>query len=83
MNDIKARLLRGEIIYGTHVFAGMPMLTEAMSECGKPFGVSTGCDKEFLEYWRSIGATIFFAGGDISYIHDGAVRTRDFLHKIK
>ena len=54
-----------------------------MLECGKPFGVATGCDREFLEYWRSIGATIFFAGGDIGYIHEGAVKTCDLLNGIK
>lgn len=54
-----------------------------MRECGKPFGVATGCDREFLEYWRSIGSTIFFVGGDIGYIHDGATKTRNLLNEIK
>jgi len=51
-------------------------------ESGKPFGVSTGCDREFLSYWKSIGATILFAGNDVGYVHEGAVKTRQLFSEI-
>ena len=54
-----------------------------MREEGRPFGVSTGCDREFLEYWKSIGASILFAGNDVGYVHEGAVRAYELLHEIQ
>ncbi len=82
-NDLSGSVgLIGEVKH-PRLFELYDEIGRVMRECGKPFGVATGCDKEFLEYWRSIGATVFFAGGDIGFIHDGAVRTRDLLHEIK
>lgn len=34
MKNVKEMLEKGELIYGTHIFAGMPMLTEAIAQCG-------------------------------------------------
>ena len=82
-NDLSASVgLIGEVKH-PKLYELYDEIGRVMRECGKPFGVSTGCDKEFLEYWRSIGATILFAGHDVAYVHEGAVRTRDLLHQIK
>ena len=66
-----------------------PELTELYREIGavltemeKPFGVATGCDPEFLRFWRSFGATIFFAGNDVGYVVEGADAARRMMEDI-
>ena len=53
-----------------------------LTEMGKPFGVSTGCNPAFLQFWRSIGATILFAGNDVGYVYEGARAAGALLNDI-
>lgn len=54
-----------------------------LTEMGRPFGVSTGCNPEFLRFWRSIGATILFAGNDVGYVYEGAQAARKLLADVQ
>lgn len=49
----------------------------------KPFGVSTGCNPAFLHFWRSVGATILFAGNDVGYVYEGAKAAQELLGSIQ
>ena len=49
---------------------------------GKPFGVATGPNEEFLQLWIDLGATILFAGNDVGFVHDGAVAMRKTYTKL-
>lgn len=51
-------------------------IADVLREAGKPFGVATGFDPVFMKEWAELGATIFFAGSDVSYVHDGATAMR-------
>lgn len=44
---------------------------------GKPFGVATFYDGEWLKMWRELGAGIFFIGCDYGFVHDGAKKLAD------
>ena len=43
-----------------------------LCESGKPFGVATFYDEEWLRMWKDLGATILFVGCDYGLIHDAA-----------
>ncbi len=43
-----------------------------LRESGIPFGVATGFDSEWLNYWKNLGASIFFCGHDAAYVQSGA-----------
>lgn len=43
-----------------------------LRESGKPFGVATFYDEEWLRMWKDLGATILFVGCDYGLIHDAA-----------
>ena len=43
-----------------------------LRECGKPFGVATFYDEQWLKMWAELGATIFFIGCDYGFVHDAA-----------
>ena len=43
-----------------------------LRESGKPFGVATFYDEEWLRMWKDLGATVIFVGCDYGLIHDAA-----------
>jgi len=43
-----------------------------LRQTGKPFGVATFYDEEWLKMWVELGATILFCGCDYGFVHDGA-----------
>jgi len=57
-------------------------IAAVMKEAGKPFGVATGPNEEFLKLWVDLGATILFAGNDVGFVHDGAASVRNMYNKI-
>lgn len=46
--------------------------TAILRNSGIPFGVATGSDPQWLNYWKDLGATIFFCGSDWGYLYSGA-----------
>ena len=48
-----------------------------LRKTGKPFGVATFYDEEWLTMWKNFGATILFVGCDYGFVHDGAKKTAD------
>jgi 2-dehydro-3-deoxyglucarate aldolase/4-hydroxy-2-oxoheptanedioate aldolase len=57
-------------------------IASVLKEMGKPFGVATGPNEEFLQLWIDLGATILFAGNDVGFVHDGAVAMRNTYTKL-
>ena len=57
-------------------------IAKVMKEFNKPFGVATGPNEQFLSLWRDLGATIFFAGNDVGFVHDGAMAVRGLYDRI-
>jgi len=53
-----------------------------LRESGKPFGVATFCDEEWLRMWKDLGATIIFVGCDYGLVHDAAKQTLEGMRKI-
>lgn len=47
-------------------------IAEILRESGKPFGVATGFEENWIRMWVDLGATILFCGTDSGYVHDGA-----------
>lgn len=45
---------------------------EILRGAGKPFGVATFYDEDWLRMWIDLGATIIFCGCDYGFIRDGA-----------
>ena len=43
-----------------------------LKKSGKPFGVATFYDEEWLKMWKDLGATILFVGCDYGLLHDAA-----------
>ena len=66
-----------------HILLGVMRFGAVLTEMGRPFGVSTGCNPEFLRFWRSIGATILFAGNDVGYVYEGAQAARKLLADVQ
>ena len=44
-----------------------------LRESGIPFGVATNSDPDWLNYWRGLGATIFFSAADWNFVYSGAM----------
>lgn len=42
-----------------------------LEKSGKPFGVATFYEEEWLRFWGDIGATMFFCGCDYSFLYSG------------
>ena len=57
-------------------------IADVLKQHGKPFGVSTGFNEDFLRYWKGLGATILFAGNDVGYVYEGAASVRKGLFEI-
>lgn len=57
-------------------------IADVLKQHGKPFGVSTGFNEDFLRYWKKLGATILFAGNDVGYVYEGAVSVQRGLTEI-
>ncbi len=53
-----------------------------LRKSGKPFGVATFYDEEWLRMWKDLGATILFVGCDYGFLHDAAKNVCDGLKKI-
>jgi 2-dehydro-3-deoxyglucarate aldolase/4-hydroxy-2-oxoheptanedioate aldolase len=51
-----------------------------LRESGIPFGVATGYDKEWINEWKEMGATLFFCGMDYTFVQSGAA---NLLEKYK
>lgn len=46
--------------------------TAILRNRGIPFGVATYCDPQWLNYWKDLGATIFFCSADWGLIYSAA-----------
>ena len=46
--------------------------SEVLRKSGRPFGVATFYDEEWLKMWADLGATIFFVGSDYNFVYSGA-----------
>lgn len=57
-------------------------IAAVLKEFGKPFGVSTGFNEDFLQYWVDLGATILFAGNDVGYVREGAIAVREGYERL-
>lgn len=55
---------------------------DILNKAGKPFGVATFYDKEWLKMWSELGATIFFVGSDYGFVHDGSKKLLDDMKNI-
>lgn len=49
---------------------------------GKPFGVATFFEKDWLRMWVDLGATVLFCGCDYGFLFDGAAAVADGCRKI-
>ena len=47
-------------------------MTAILRESKIPFGVATYANPEWLNYWKSLGATIFFSGADWNFLYSAA-----------
>lgn len=56
---------------------------KVMSEMNKPFGVATICDPDFLRFWQSIGASIFFVSSEVGFMYEGVKAANQMLESIK
>lgn len=54
-------------------------MTAILRESGIPFGVATYADPAWLDYWKKLGATIFFCGADWGFLKDGTYAMLDKL----
>lgn len=75
-NDLSASIGRIGEVRHPEVIALYREIAAVLRDYGKPFGVSTGFDRDIMREWISLGATILFAGSDVSYVHDGATSLR-------
>lgn len=55
-------------------------MTAILRDSKIPFGVATYASPEWLDYWKRLGATVFFCGADWNFLFDGA---RSMLNKLK
>lgn len=53
-----------------------------LRESGKPFGVATFYDEEWLGMWKELGATVLFVGCDYGLLHDAAAGLESNLKKL-
>lgn len=81
-NDLSGSVGRiGEVMH-PELIGLYQEIAQVMKEFGKPFGVATGPDEKFLSLWRDLGASIFFAGSDVGFVHDGAMAVRGLFNRI-
>jgi len=74
-NDLSASIgLLGESLHRDVLDAGGRVI-EAAKRAGKPVGVSIGPDKTAIETWQRLGVDFLSVGDDISFLHQGAMRT--------
>ena len=57
-------------------------VASVLRKAGKPFGVATFYDEEWLAMWHGLGARIFFVGCDYGLIHDAAKGLYDSYIKL-
>lgn len=53
-----------------------------LRESGKPFGVATFYEEEWIRMWADLGATVFFCGCDYGFLHDGAAALMQGYRKL-
>ena len=53
-----------------------------LRESGKPFGVATFFEEEWIKMWIGLGATVFFTGSDYGFVHDGAAASANGCRKL-
>ena len=49
-------------------------IAAVLRESGKPFGVATGFEENWIRMWKDLGATILFCGTDSGYIQAGSAQ---------
>ena len=82
-NDLSASVGKIGMVKDPELMELYREIGEILRELGKPFGVSTGNDPEFLKFWQSVGATILFVGSDVSYVYEGAKTTKKLLKEFQ
>ena len=71
-NDLAASVGHIGDVQHPDMFPIYEELCRIMRESGKPFGLSTGYDPAFFNWWKERGATIFFCGFDSGFVQSGA-----------
>ena len=71
-NDLSGSLgLIGQVTHPDCI-AAYEKGAKILRECGIPFGVATFSDPDWLNYWKSLGATVFFSAADWNFVYNGA-----------
>jgi len=78
-NDLSASVGRIGEVRHPELIALYREIATVLRDCHKPFGVSTGFDPTVMRDWAELGATLLFAGSDVSYIRDGAAATKEAM----
>ena len=74
-NDLSASIgLLGESLHPAVLVAGKRVI-EAGKRAGKPVGVSIGPSEAAIRAWQQLGVDFMSVGDDISFLHQGAMRT--------
>lgn len=47
-------------------------MCQILRESRIPFGVATFFEPAWLNYWKSLGATVFFCGADWNFLYSAA-----------
>ena len=81
-NDLSGSVGRIGEVQHPELIALYEEIARVLKEAGKPFGVATGPNEQFLTLWKDLGATILFAGNDVGFVHDGAIAMRGLYDRI-
>ncbi len=79
-NDLSASVGRIGEVRHPELLALYREIATVLRDKHKPFGVSTGCSREIIEDWLSIGATLIFSGSDVGYVYEGASTLRSQMN---
>ena len=75
-NDLSASVGRIGEVRHPELLALYREIAAVLNDRKKPFGVSMGYNREIIEDWISIGASIIFTGNDVGYVYEGASAVR-------
>ena len=79
LNDLSASVGHLGEFHHPEVFPLYAQIAEVLNRYQKPFGVSIAYNEELITYWKTLGATIFFAGCDAGYVFEGATSMKQNL----
>ena len=78
-NDLSGSLGEMLNVFGDKTISEIRRAIEIARRHGKRIGIAGGCSTEVIEYWKSFGLDMFFAGGDWVFLFEKAAEVLKLL----